>query len=175
MPTSNAPGKASRNNDKVRSRVVWEKDGRRGVFRWKELPPNKRPQDPSRDGTGLRFETLEHGGARPDMFPLVVRITDQQGRTAQYEPFSEPRKENERPQDDGLASVRFTLSTMAATRTMICRKPSRLGTLLEGDAPTMFSSWTAAQWTVRGPFQRASMTPRNRVAVGLLPSRHPAT
>ena len=30
--------------------------------RFAEMTPDKRPQDPYMDGTGLRFETMEHGG-----------------------------------------------------------------------------------------------------------------
>jgi hypothetical protein len=31
-----------------------------------EMTPDKRPQDPYMDGTGLHFETMEHGGEYPD-------------------------------------------------------------------------------------------------------------
>jgi hypothetical protein len=31
--------------------------------------PEQRPQDPHMDGTGLRFETMEHGGEYPDSMP----------------------------------------------------------------------------------------------------------
>jgi hypothetical protein len=32
------------------------------THRFAELTPDKRPQDPPMDATGLRFETMEHGG-----------------------------------------------------------------------------------------------------------------
>jgi hypothetical protein len=32
------------------------------THRFAQLRPEKRPQDPRMDGTGLRFETMEHGG-----------------------------------------------------------------------------------------------------------------
>jgi hypothetical protein len=32
------------------------------THRFAQLTPEKRPQDPNMDGTGLRFETMEHGG-----------------------------------------------------------------------------------------------------------------
>src|SRR4030081_1743707 len=44
----------------------------------------KRPQDPHLDGRDLKFETLEHGGAEPDTMPNAIRVTDPQGRTADY-------------------------------------------------------------------------------------------
>jgi hypothetical protein len=43
-----------------------------------------RPQDPHGDGTGLRFDTGEHGGDYPDNMPTV---TDAQGRWAVYVPL----------------------------------------------------------------------------------------
>src|SRR5258705_3841978 len=33
---------------------------------YEEMTPDKRPQDQHMDGTGLRFETLDHGGEYPD-------------------------------------------------------------------------------------------------------------
>jgi hypothetical protein len=36
------------------------------THRFAEMTPDKRPQDPHMDGTGLRFETLDHGGEYPD-------------------------------------------------------------------------------------------------------------
>jgi hypothetical protein len=39
------------------------------MHRFQELAPDKRPQDPHMDGTGLRFETLDHGGEYPDTMP----------------------------------------------------------------------------------------------------------
>jgi hypothetical protein len=32
------------------------------THKFAEMTPEKRPQDPHMDGTGLRFETIEHGG-----------------------------------------------------------------------------------------------------------------
>jgi hypothetical protein len=42
---------------------------------FEELPPEKRPQDPDMDGSGLRFETMEHGGEFPDAMPQAIRMT----------------------------------------------------------------------------------------------------
>ena len=46
------------------------------VHEFEELTPERRPQDPKLDGTGLRFETLEHGGEFPDAMPQAIRLTD---------------------------------------------------------------------------------------------------
>ena len=35
-----------------------------------------RPQDPHGSGTGLRFETGEHGGDYPDNMPQAIPMTD---------------------------------------------------------------------------------------------------
>jgi hypothetical protein len=39
-----------------------------------EMTPDKRPQDPHLDGTGLRFETMEHGGEYPDTMPQAIKL-----------------------------------------------------------------------------------------------------
>jgi hypothetical protein len=39
------------------------------THKFAEMTPEKRPQDPYMDGTGLRFETMEHGGEYPDTMP----------------------------------------------------------------------------------------------------------
>jgi hypothetical protein len=31
------------------------------------------------DGTGLRFETMEHGGEYPDTMPQAIKLVDSQG------------------------------------------------------------------------------------------------
>jgi hypothetical protein len=36
------------------------------THRFPQLTPEKRPRDPNMDGTGLRSETIEHGGEYPD-------------------------------------------------------------------------------------------------------------
>jgi hypothetical protein len=53
------------------------------------LPPDKRPQDPHLNGTGLQFETLEHGGEYPDTMPQAVRLTDALGRSCVYVPVTQ--------------------------------------------------------------------------------------
>jgi hypothetical protein len=53
-----------------------------------ELPPEKRPQDPDMDGSGFRFETLEHGGEFPDAMPQAIRMTDAEGRSCVHVPVT---------------------------------------------------------------------------------------
>jgi hypothetical protein len=40
------------------------------------MTPGKRPQDPHMNGTGLRFETQEHGGEYSDTMPQATKLTD---------------------------------------------------------------------------------------------------
>lgn len=54
---------------------------------YRPLAPDRRPQDPTLDGRGLRFETLEHGGEYPDTMPQAIRLTDRHGRSAIYVPM----------------------------------------------------------------------------------------
>jgi hypothetical protein len=56
------------------------------------LPPDKRPQDPHLNGTGLRFETLDHGGEYPDTMPQAIRLTDALGRSCLYVPTTQNGK-----------------------------------------------------------------------------------
>ena len=35
------------------------------------------------DGTGLRFETMEHGGEDPDTMPQAIKLIDAEGRSCQ--------------------------------------------------------------------------------------------
>jgi len=83
-------------------KLVEERDGARITHEFEEMTPEKRPQDESGDGTGLMFETLEHGGACPDTMPQALRITDAEGRSCIYVPIEEPVLENNRPQDPTL-------------------------------------------------------------------------
>jgi len=36
------------------------------------------------DGTGLRFETMEHGGEYPDTMPQAIKLIDAEGRSCIY-------------------------------------------------------------------------------------------
>ena len=44
------------------------------------------------DGTGLRFETMEHGGEYPDTMPQAIKLIDAQGRSAIYVPITQDGK-----------------------------------------------------------------------------------
>lgn len=52
------------------------------------MTPEKRPQDDTMDGSGWKFETLEHGGEYPDLMPQAIRATDAEGRSCLYLPVS---------------------------------------------------------------------------------------
>jgi hypothetical protein len=54
---------------------------------FRELTETMRPQDLRGDGSGLRFETGEHGGDYPDNMPQAITMTDAQGRWAVYVPL----------------------------------------------------------------------------------------
>jgi hypothetical protein len=60
--------------------------------RFAETTLDKRPQDPHRDGTGLRFETMDHGGEYPDTMPQAIKLIDAEGRSAIYVPITQDGK-----------------------------------------------------------------------------------
>jgi hypothetical protein len=60
--------------------------------KFKELAPENRPQDPFLDGTGLRFETMEHGGEYPDAMPQAIKLIDAEGRSCIYVPITQNEK-----------------------------------------------------------------------------------
>jgi hypothetical protein len=67
-------------------------EGRHGMkltHRFAQLTPEKRPQDPNMDGTGLRFETMEHGGEYPDTMPQAIKVVDVEGRSCIYVPITQ--------------------------------------------------------------------------------------
>ena len=57
------------------------------THKFAEMTPEKRPQDPHMDGTGMRFETMEHGGEYPDTMPQVIKLIDAEGRSRIYVPI----------------------------------------------------------------------------------------
>jgi hypothetical protein len=59
------------------------------THKFAQLTPEKRPQDPSMDGTGLRFETFDHGGEYPDTMPQAIKLTDPDGRSCIYVPITQ--------------------------------------------------------------------------------------
>jgi hypothetical protein len=62
------------------------------THRFAQLTPDKRPQDPNMDGTGLRFETMEHGGEYPDTMPQAIKLVDAEGRSCIYVPITQDGK-----------------------------------------------------------------------------------
>ena len=62
------------------------------THKFEELTPEKRPQDPHLDGSGLRFETMEHGGEYPDAMPQAIMLIDAQGRSCISVPISQDGK-----------------------------------------------------------------------------------
>jgi hypothetical protein len=56
------------------------------THKFAEMTPEKRPQDPNMDGTGLRFETMEHGWEYPDTMPQAIKLIDAEGRSCIYVP-----------------------------------------------------------------------------------------
>jgi len=59
------------------------------THKFAQLTPEKRPQDPSMDGTGLRFEAFDHGGEYPDTMPQAIKLTDADGRSCIYVPITQ--------------------------------------------------------------------------------------
>jgi hypothetical protein len=60
--------------------------------RFAQLTPEKRPQDRRRDGSGLRFKTMEHGGEYPDTMPQAIKLIDPEGRSCVYVPMTQNGK-----------------------------------------------------------------------------------
>jgi hypothetical protein len=56
------------------------------THKFAEMTPEKRPQDPNMDGTGLRFEAMEHGWEYPDTMPQAIKLIDAEGRSCIYVP-----------------------------------------------------------------------------------------
>jgi hypothetical protein len=59
------------------------------IERFAPLAPEKRPQDPHRDGRGLRFQTMEHGGEYDDAMPQAIKLIDAEGRSCVYVPITQ--------------------------------------------------------------------------------------
>jgi hypothetical protein len=59
------------------------------THKFAELAPERRPQDPHMNGTGLRFETMEHGGEYPDTMPQAIKLIDAKGRSCIYVPITQ--------------------------------------------------------------------------------------
>jgi hypothetical protein len=62
------------------------------IHKFAEMTPEKRPQDTHMDGTGLRFETLDHGGEYSDTMPQAIKLVDAEGRSCIYVPITQNGK-----------------------------------------------------------------------------------
>lgn len=58
------------------------------VHNYDTMTEEKRPQDEKLDGSGMTFETLEHGGKYPDAMPQAIKMTDPEGRSCTYVPIT---------------------------------------------------------------------------------------
>jgi hypothetical protein len=45
------------------------------------------------DGTGMRFETMEHSGKYPDTMPQAIKLIDAEGRSCSLEHIA-PKREH---------------------------------------------------------------------------------
>lgn len=57
--------------------------------RFERMTEDMRPQDPTMDGSTLKFETLEHGGEFPDTMPQAIKVTDADGNWCIYHPTTD--------------------------------------------------------------------------------------
>jgi hypothetical protein len=85
----------------------------------------RRPQDPKMDGTGLRFETMEHGGEYPDTMPQAIKLVDAEGPSCIYVPIM---------QDGNWSTAKATSSTWRM-KSMCSALPRNTSTDTEGLAP----------------------------------------
>jgi hypothetical protein len=69
------------------------------IHHYREMPPEKRPQDPTGDGGGWTFKTAEHGGEYPDAMPQAILATDTEGRRCTYVALAKTILPEGRPQD----------------------------------------------------------------------------
>jgi hypothetical protein len=85
---------------------TYDVDRTEQIHFYEEMTREKRPQDVGRDGSQLKFTTLEHHGI--DVCPEAIEIVDLKGRVATYR-VTQSHARNERARDmlmDGSA-LRF--------------------------------------------------------------------
>jgi len=66
--------------------VLTDAEGRSATYVVRENVPDP-PQDLRMDGTGLTFQTGEHGGEYPDDMPQLIKVIDPEGRSCDYVPI----------------------------------------------------------------------------------------
>lgn len=57
--------------------------------RFRRMTEDMRPQDETMDGKTLKFDTREHGGKYPDLFPNAIVVSDKDGRSCTYVPITD--------------------------------------------------------------------------------------
>src|SRR4051794_5033139 len=92
-------------------KITYHPNGYRSVHTYEEMTPDKRPQDSLRDGTGLRFETLEHHGF--DVCPEALELTDTAGRHCTYAAQDEFSDTSARPHDESMDGAKLRFETLA--------------------------------------------------------------
>ena len=113
---------------------------------YEEMTPEKRPQDPLLDGTGLRFKTLDHGGEYPDTMPQAIKLTDAQGRSC---PITQNGKESTAK---GLCSIQRTMMTGDVCFRGDCRLSSRI-------------LWMMFAWRLGGGCRRHGLQTRSGIVL----------
>jgi bifunctional non-homologous end joining protein LigD len=77
-------------NEHMELVVLTDVDSRTCVYTCEQefSDTSERPEDQEMDGSGLRFETLAHGGEFADKMPQAIRATDRKGRSSLYVPIT---------------------------------------------------------------------------------------
>jgi hypothetical protein len=101
------PAPRDREKRRTMEKITTYPDGTRVIHRYEKMTPDKRPQDSNMDGTGLRFETLEHHGL--DCCPEAIVLPDAENRTCVYECEQDFTSTSNRPKDVELngSGLRF--------------------------------------------------------------------
>jgi hypothetical protein len=81
------------------------------IHYFREMPPERRPQDPTREGAGWTFQLVEHGGECPDNMPQAMIATDARGRSYTLVPNLGDMAPDRRPQDPAGDGAGWTFQT----------------------------------------------------------------
>jgi hypothetical protein len=82
------------------------------IHYFREMPPDRRPQDPTRDGAGWTFQLVEHGGHYPDNMPQAMIAADAQGRSYTLVPKLGEMPPDDHPQDPTGDGAGWTFQTL---------------------------------------------------------------
>jgi hypothetical protein len=83
------------------------------VHYFQEMLPERRPQDPTRDGAGWTFQLVEHGGEYPDNMPQAMIAADAQERSYTLVPNRGEIPADGRQQDPMGDGDGWTFQTLA--------------------------------------------------------------